>query len=100
MQTEGGHGLLWSSAFLFPSLKRLPQPLRRLVLLNAKSPLLSIALSLLELVLESRDVIGKTFSISGAWINIPEPPAFAVVHELRPIFLRFALIHQPAIQGS
>src|SRR5215469_9358453 len=100
MQTEGGNGLLWSSVFLFPALKRLPQPLRRLIFLDAKSSLLGIALSLLELLLESRDVMGNAFGIGGVWINIPEPPAFAVRDELRPIFLRFALVHQPAIQGS
>jgi hypothetical protein len=91
MQTEGGHELLWSSAFLFPPFKRLPQPLRSPVLLDAKSSLLSIAFRLGELLLERRDVIGKTFGIGGVWINIPEPPAFAVGHELRPVLLRFAL---------
>jgi hypothetical protein len=45
-------------------------------------------------------VIGGTFVIGSGWINVSEPPAFAVRGEIEAVFLWFALIHQLAIQGS
>src|SRR6516164_8088537 len=99
MEIVSGDGEFWSRVFSFPALRRLPQPSRSPILLYAKSPLLRVALSLLELLLESRDVIGSPFGISSARINIPEPPACAVRDELRAVFLWFALVHQPTIQG-
>ena len=40
------------------------------------------------------------FGIGGGWVKIPKAVVFAVGYELSAIFLRFALVHEPAIQGS
>jgi hypothetical protein len=55
---------------------------------------------LFELLLKGRKVIGGTFGIGRGWINVPEPPTFTVGDEVGALFLRFALIHEPTIQGS
>jgi len=61
---------------------------------------LCMAFGLFELVLQGGDVIGGALGIGGAWVKIPKAVAFAIGYELRAVFLRFALVHEPAIQGS
>lgn len=45
-------------------------------------------------------VIGGAFGIGSGWVKVPKAVAFAVGYELSAVFLRFALVHEPAIQGS
>ena len=59
-----------------------------------------IAFGLFELLLERKDVIGGAFGIGGGWVKVPQAVAFAVRDELGAVFLWFALVHEPAIQGS
>jgi hypothetical protein len=77
----------WSCVFSFPPLGRLFHPCRSLVLLYSRlGVFLCIALGLFELLLQGGDVIGGAFGIGSGWINVPEPPAFAVGDEVGAVF--------------
>jgi hypothetical protein len=45
-------------------------------------------------------VIGGAFGIGGGGVKVPKAVAFAIGDELGAVFLRFALVHESAIQGS
>lgn len=53
----------------------------------------------LELICQGRDIERCALGVRRPWLDVPEPMASPVRHELCPILLRQALVHPPSVEA-